>query len=80
MVSHIHIMATEMGTNEMGTNEIDVNDYIEEPHTIIDSCFRGMHLKRLVEHQVESYNDLFNIKFLERLLCLIQFMFVQSKI
>ena len=57
MVSHIHIMATEMGTNEMGTNEIDVNDYIEEPHTIIDSCFRGMHLKRLVEHQVESYND-----------------------
>ena len=49
--------ANEMGANEMGTNEIDIDNYIEEPHTIIDSCFRGMHLKRLVEHQVESYND-----------------------
>lgn len=39
------------------TNEIDVDNYIEEPHIIIDSCFRGRHLKRLVEHQVESYND-----------------------
>ena len=38
-------------------NEIDVDNYIEEPHIIIDSCFRGMHLKRLVEHQIESYND-----------------------
>jgi len=38
-------------------NEIDVEKYIEEPHIIIDSCFRGRHLKRLVEHQVESYND-----------------------
>jgi DNA-directed RNA polymerase II subunit RPB2 len=38
-------------------NEIDVDNYIEEPHIIIDSCFRGRHLKRLVEHQVESYND-----------------------
>ena len=36
---------------------IDVNNYIEEPHIIIDSCFRGRHLKRLVEHQIESYND-----------------------
>ena len=36
---------------------IDVNNYIEEPHIIIDSCFRGRHLRRLVEHQVESYND-----------------------
>ena len=32
-------------------------EYIEEPHIIIDSCFRGKHLKRLVEHQIESYND-----------------------
>ena len=39
------------------TNDIDVDNYIEEPHIIIDSCFRGRHLKRLVEHQVESYND-----------------------
>ena len=38
-------------------NEIDPDNYIEEPHIIIDSCFRGKHLKRLVEHQIESYND-----------------------
>ena len=38
-------------------DEIDVEKYIEEPHTIIDSCFRGRHLRRLVEHQIESYND-----------------------
>jgi DNA-directed RNA polymerase II subunit RPB2 len=45
-------------TNNVETNnEIDANQYIEEPHIIIDSCFRGRHLKRLVEHQVESYND-----------------------
>ena len=24
----------------MNTNEIDVTNYIEEPHIIIDSCFR----------------------------------------
>ena len=36
---------------------IDLDKYIEEPHIIIDSCFRGRHLKRLVEHQIESYND-----------------------
>jgi len=46
-------------TNKMNKmdDEIDVNKYIEEPHTIIDSCFRGRHLKRLIEHQIESYND-----------------------
>ena len=38
-------------------NAIDLDKYIEEPHIIIDSCFRGRHLKRLVEHQIESYND-----------------------
>ena len=34
------------------TNDIDVDNYIEEPHIIIDSCFRGRHLQRLVELQV----------------------------
>ena len=42
---------------ESNSDEIDVDNYIEEPHIIIDSCFRGRHLRRLVEHQVESYND-----------------------
>lgn len=50
-----------MSVSEMDSmkinNEIDVDKYIEEPHTIIDSCFRGRHLKRLIEHQIESYND-----------------------
>ena len=39
------------------SNEIDVSKYIEEPHIIINSCFRGQHLRRLVEHQIESYNN-----------------------
>jgi DNA-directed RNA polymerase II subunit RPB2 len=47
---------SEMNNTKMN-NEIDVDKYIEEPHTIIDSCFRGRHLKRLIEHQIESYND-----------------------
>ena len=40
-----------------GGAPLDVDNYIEEPHIIIDSCFRGRHLKRLVEHQIESFND-----------------------
>jgi DNA-directed RNA polymerase II subunit RPB2 len=52
--------ATAQNANESADKKgspIDVNNYIEEPHIIIDSCFRGRHLRRLVEHQVESYND-----------------------
>jgi DNA-directed RNA polymerase beta subunit len=33
------------------------DDYIEEPWDIIGSYFKGHHLKQLVRHQVESYND-----------------------
>ncbi len=47
----------QMESNKMESNEIDVENYIEDPHIILDSCFRGMHLKRLTEHQTESYND-----------------------
>lgn len=32
--------------------------YIEEPWDVIGSYFKGHHLKQLVRHQVESYNDL----------------------
>jgi len=39
---------------------IDPDNYIEEPWTIINSYFRGKHLKQLVKHQVESYNDFVN--------------------
>jgi len=56
---HLKMAAKEISAPESvaKSNEIDVNKYIEEPHIVIDSCFRGRHLKRLVEHQVESYND-----------------------
>ena len=43
--------------DKMTTTEIDVTKYIEEPHTIIDACFNGRHLERLIEHQIESYNE-----------------------
>ena len=38
------------------STEIDP-DYTETPWTIINSYFRGKHLKQLVRHQLESYND-----------------------
>lgn len=37
--------------------EINLNEYSEEPWNIIGSYFDGKHLKQLVRHQVESYND-----------------------
>ena len=36
--------------------------YIETPWTIIGSYFRNQHLKRLVRHQIESYNDFVNMQ------------------
>ena len=53
----IRMESNKMESNKMESNEIDVDNYIEDPHIILDSCFRGMHLKRLTEHQTESYND-----------------------
>ena len=38
-------------------DEINLNEYSEEPWDIIGSYFDGKHLKQLVRHQVESYND-----------------------
>lgn len=35
----------------------NVGMYIEAPWTIIESYFRNQHLKQLVRHQIESYND-----------------------
>lgn len=35
-------------------------DYDEAPWKIIGSYFEGQHLKRLVRHQIESYNDFVN--------------------
>jgi len=38
----------------------DVEKYIEQPWSIIESYFDGQHLKRMVRHQIESYNDFVN--------------------
>ena len=40
-----------------GKMDLESSQYIEEPWTIIESYFRGMHLERLVRHQVESFNN-----------------------
>lgn len=38
-------------------DSINAMEYIEEPWDIIGSYFKGHHLKQLVRHQIESYND-----------------------
>ena len=37
--------------------KLNIGKYLEEPWKIIGSYFEGQHLKQLVRHQVESYND-----------------------
>ncbi len=37
-----------------------VGEYIEEPWIILSSYFEGQHLKQLVRHQIESYNNFVN--------------------
>ena len=41
-------------------NHENIDDYLETPWTIIESYFSGQHLKRLVRHQLESYNSFVN--------------------
>jgi len=38
----------------------DVEKYIEHPWSVIESYFEGQHLRRMVRHQIESYNDFVN--------------------
>ena len=35
-----------------------IDKYTEAAWTVIESYFKGQHLKRLVRHQIESYNTL----------------------
>jgi DNA-directed RNA polymerase beta subunit len=35
----------------------DYHKYVNQPWTIIESYFAGQHLKQMVRHQIESYND-----------------------
>ena len=44
-------------TKTKDSDVIDVDNYVEQPWSIIESYFRGKHLKQLVRHQIESYND-----------------------
>jgi len=50
------------GNNKKGEQKYDDYDdthseYSEAPWKIISSYFEDQHLKRLVRHQIESYND-----------------------
>ena len=54
---------TTMASKQCETLEFSrIEDYIEEPWDIIGSYFKGHHLKQLVRHQVESYNDFVTIQ------------------
>ena len=44
------------------STDIDINNYSEEPWSLIESYFSGQHLRQLVRHQIESYNDLTDIQ------------------
>ena len=35
----------------------DIDSYLETPWNIIESYFEGKHLKQMVRHQLESYNN-----------------------
>ena len=55
------------GNNKKGEQNYDDYDdthseYSEAPWKIISSYFEDQHLKRLVRHQIESYNDFVNVQ------------------
>lgn len=41
-------------------NDIDYNNYNNVPWVLINSYFKNQHLKQLVKHQIESYNQFIN--------------------
>ena len=62
----IRVEETNADTNKKIDNTLAVAmrpstiPYIETPWSIIGAYFRNQHLKRLVRHQIESYNDFVN--------------------
>jgi len=50
---------TDMDSNNNSSSSFDIETepYIETPWSIIESYFKGQHLKRFVRHQLESYNN-----------------------
>ena len=65
-VDNIEVENTEVKTEQKIDNSLAMAlkpstiPYIETPWTIIGAYFRNQHLKRLVRHQIESYNDFVN--------------------
>ena len=49
--------------------DIDPENYVEEPWNIINSYFHGKHLKQLVRHQLESYNDFVSFQ-IQKTICM----------
>ena len=56
----INNTTTNNTTTNTTTNNDNLQEYCEEPWTLIESYFKGKHLQQLVKHQVESYNDFVN--------------------
>ena len=62
----VHEPEIKVDTNKKIDNSLAVAlkpttiPYIETPWSIIGAYFRNQHLKRLVRHQIESYNDFVN--------------------
>jgi len=65
-VCAVHEPEIKVETNKKIDNSLAVAlkpstiPYIETPWSIIGAYFRNQHLKRLVRHQIESYNDFVN--------------------
>jgi DNA-directed RNA polymerase II subunit RPB2 len=65
-VCAVHEPEIKVDTNKKIDNSLAVAlkpstiPYIETPWSIIGAYFRNQHLKRLVRHQIESYNDFVN--------------------
>jgi DNA-directed RNA polymerase II subunit RPB2 len=60
MFQNRDIYITKTMNNKTLDNIIPINKcekYIEQPWSLIESYFEGQHLKRMVRHQIESYND-----------------------
>ena len=54
-----------MIVNEKMNSSIKMENFIEQPWTIIESYFKNCHLQQLVRHQLESYNDFVNYQIIK---------------
>ena len=54
-----------MKCNEIMTDTKKMENFIEDPWTIIESYFKNCHLEQLVRHQLESYNDFVNFQIIK---------------